>query len=93
MKQQVISSSWLIAFYAAMLVLSWAGSFGGHGYISHPLDTLVVAVVALVIYYWGSAVALPAALVDFNDEDTAVQSPAAVRRPSRAVQPAYRQTH
>lgn len=93
MKQQVISSSWLIAFYALMMLVSWAGGFGGHGYISHPLDTLVVAVVALVIYYWGAAVALPAALVDFSDEDTEEDIPAASRHSPRQVQPAYRQTH
>ena len=69
LKQQVISSSWLVGFYALMILLSWAGSFGGSGYISHPLDTLVVAATSLVIYYWGAAVGLPAELIDFESED------------------------
>jgi amino acid transporter len=41
--QQVRSSAWLIGFYAVTIVLSWLGSFGGLGVLSHPFDTLVVA--------------------------------------------------
>ena len=51
--EQVRSSAWLIAFYAAMIVLSYLGGFGGTGQLAHPYDTVVVAAVALVIYYWG----------------------------------------
>ena len=53
--QQVRSSAWLIGFYAITILLSWLGSFGGIGLISHPFDTLVVAVCALAVYYWGAA--------------------------------------
>ncbi|TNV19528.1 APC family permease [Buttiauxella sp. B2] len=69
LKQQIISSSWLVGFYIVMMVLSWAGTFGGHSYITHPFDTLVVAVSALAIYYWGAAVGLPKPLVDLESED------------------------
>ena len=37
------------------IVLSWLGSFGGMGVLTHPFDTLVVAACALGIYYWGAA--------------------------------------
>lgn len=67
--QQLKSSSWLIAFYISMIILSWLGSFGGENYIPHPVDTLVVALDALVIFYWGSAVGLPKSLIDLNDDD------------------------
>ena len=38
-----------------------AGQLRGIGLISHPFDTLVVAVCALAVYYWGAATACPAA--------------------------------
>lgn len=69
LKQQVISSLWLIAYYAIMIAISWAGSFGGHGYISHQMDALVVAVAAFIIYRWGVAVSIPQHLIDFADEE------------------------
>lgn len=67
--QQVRSSAWLIGFYAITLLLSWLGSFGGLGVLGHPLDTVVVAVCALGIYYWGAATGVPAALVRLEDDD------------------------
>lgn len=45
------------------ILLSKLGSFGGLGVISHPFDTVVVAVSALGIYYWGAATGVPAHLV------------------------------
>jgi amino acid transporter len=46
---------WLIAYLAAVVALSWAGSkqFEGQGYIGYGWDQLSVAVVALVFFYWG----------------------------------------
>jgi len=46
---------WLIAYLAALVALSWAGSkqFEGHGYIGYGWDQLSVAVVALAFFYWG----------------------------------------
>ncbi|OLU24745.1 aspartate:proton symporter [Pseudomonas sp. PA15(2017)] len=67
--QQVRSSAWLIGFYAVTILLSWLGSFGGLGVIAHPLDTAVVAACALVIYYWGAATGVPAALVRLDADE------------------------
>jgi len=67
--QQVRSSAWLIGFYAVTILLSWLGSFGGMGVITHPLDTIVVALCALGIYYWGAATGIPAHLVQLDAED------------------------
>jgi amino acid transporter len=67
--QQVRSSAWLIGFYAVTIVLSWLGSFGGMGVLTHPFDTLVVAACAMGIYYWGAATGVPAHLVRLDDED------------------------
>lgn len=69
LKQQVRSSAWLIGFYAVTILLSKLGSFGGIGAISHPFDTVVVAVCALGIYYWGAATGVPAHLVRLETED------------------------
>jgi amino acid transporter len=46
---------WLIAYLAALVALSWAGSkqFEGQGYIGYGWDQLSVAVVALAFFYWG----------------------------------------
>ena len=53
--RQLRGSWWLIAYLAAITVLSWAGSkeFEGHGYISYGWDQLCVALAALVFYFWG----------------------------------------
>ncbi|HCN45846.1 MAG TPA: aspartate:proton symporter [Pseudomonas sp.] len=67
--QQVRSSAWLIGFYAVTILLSWLGTFGGIGAITHPLDTIVVALCALGIYYWGAATGVPAHLVQLDAED------------------------
>jgi len=67
--QQVRSSAWLIGFYAVTILLSWLGSFGGLGVIGHPADTLIVAVCALGIYYWGAATGVPAHLVRLDSDD------------------------
>jgi amino acid transporter len=46
---------WLIAYLAAVVALSWAGStqFEGRGYIGYGWDQLSVAVAALGFFYWG----------------------------------------
>lgn len=67
--QQVRSSAWLIGFYAVTIVLSKLGSFGGIGVLSHPFDTVIVAVCALAIYYWGAATGVPAHLIRLETED------------------------
>lgn len=64
--QQARSSAWLIGFYVVTLVLSKLGSFGGMGVLTHPLDTLAVAVSALAIYYWGAATGVPSHLMKLD---------------------------
>ena len=46
---------WLIAYLAAVVALSWAGSkeFAGKGYIGYGWDQLSVALVALAFFSWG----------------------------------------
>ncbi|AOI75670.1 APC family permease [Burkholderia sp. NRF60-BP8] len=67
--EQVRSSAWLIAFYAAMIVLSYLGGFGGTGRLAHPYDTAVVAAVALVIYYWGARTGVRADKLQLDDDE------------------------
>ncbi|WP_175902835.1 APC family permease [Burkholderia seminalis] len=67
--EQVRSSAWLIAFYAAMIVLSYLGGFGGTGRLAHPYDTAVVAAVALVIYYWGARTGVRADKLRLDDDE------------------------
>jgi amino acid transporter len=69
LRQEVYSSSWLIAYYALIILLSWLGTFGGRGVIGHPWDTVAVSVVGLVIYYWGACTGLPAHLLDLGSDD------------------------
>ncbi|EIK96231.1 amino acid permease-associated protein [Pseudomonas sp. M47T1] len=89
--QQVRSSAWLIGFYAVTILLSWLGSFGGLGVLSHPFDTLAVAASALLIYYWGAATGVPAHLVrlDADDADDDEQQAAAAQA-GNAVPPGAR---
>jgi amino acid transporter len=67
--QDVYSSLWLIAFYALVMVVSWLGTFGGTGLIAHPWDTLLVAAIALAIYYWGAHTGLPSSLLELGTEE------------------------
>ncbi len=66
LRQQLLSSLWLIVFYLLMILLSYLGSFGGSSRLVHPWDTLAVALMALVIFYWGARSCLPQA--NFSDE-------------------------
>jgi amino acid transporter len=69
LSEQVRSSAWLIAFYAAMIVLSWLGSFGGKGLLAHPYDTIAVAFASLCIYYWGAMTGVPADKLELHADD------------------------
>lgn len=73
--QQVRSSLWLIGFYAVTIVLSKLGTFGGLGVLAHPFDTLVVAVCATGIYYWGAATGVPAHRVRLEDDEESEDTP------------------
>lgn len=63
------SSIWLLAYYVLIFVLSWIGHYGKHslGVIPQPWDDVVVAVMALVVYYWGVNSSLDAPRI--NDEE------------------------
>ena len=54
-RRHVKGAYWLIAYLAAVVALSWAGStqFEGRGYIGYGWDQLSVAVAALGFFYWG----------------------------------------
>ncbi|WP_186055543.1 APC family permease [Burkholderia gladioli] len=67
--EQVRSSAWLIAFYALIILASYLGSFGGIGVLGHPADTLVVAAIALLTYYWGAATGVPAAKLRLDNDE------------------------
>lgn len=67
--EQVRSSLWLIAFYVLMIAASYVGGFGGTGQLAHPYDTLVVAGIGLVIYYWGARTGVPAAKLQLDDDE------------------------
>ena len=91
--QQVRSSLWLIGFYAVTIVLSKLGSFGGMGVLTHPFDTLAVAVCAMGIYYWGAATGVPAHLVRLEDDEESEEAPQPARTaPARHATGAFIQT-
>jgi amino acid transporter len=46
---------WLITHLTFLYVMSILGSFDGLGMIGTPWDSLIVAVVSLAIYFWGTA--------------------------------------
>jgi len=67
--REVYSSLWLIAFYALIIVASYLGTFGGKGIIGHPWDSLMVTLIALLIYYWGAYTGLPSSQLNLGNED------------------------
>jgi len=46
---------WLVVYLAVLYAMSYIGSFGGKDLIHAPWDSLVVAAIAFVIYFWGVA--------------------------------------
>jgi amino acid transporter len=52
---ELVGGLWLVVYLAVLYLLSYIGSFGGKGLIHGPWDSLLVAAVALVIYFWGVA--------------------------------------
>lgn len=69
LRQEVRSSAWLIGFYALTMLISWLGTFGGHGVIGRPWDSVLVIVMALGVYYWGALTGLPSSLLDLGSDD------------------------
>ncbi|PRC95075.1 APC family permease [Solimicrobium silvestre] len=68
-KQQVFSSMWLIGFYVLTIVASYLGSFGGKQIVPQPWDTVMVAVMALLVFYWGAYTCLPKANLPADDDE------------------------
>ncbi|WP_026960981.1 APC family permease [Alicyclobacillus herbarius] len=65
--EQVRCSWWLVFYYAAILVVSKFGSFGGAGALSAYWDHLLVAVIAVITYYWGGHTGLSRAMFDEDE--------------------------
>jgi amino acid transporter len=54
-QKELMGGLWLIVYLIAVFVLSKLGTFQGVKFIPAPWDSLAVAAVALLIYYWGVA--------------------------------------
>ena len=67
--QDLWSAAWLIGFYILIFIISYLGTFGGHGIVPHPWDSLVVIVISLAVYYWGERTGLPASKLDLGTGD------------------------
>ncbi|HKT41924.1 MAG TPA: APC family permease [Rhodanobacteraceae bacterium] len=68
--QAVRASLWLVGFYALMMIVSRFGTFGGVGTIGSPWDSVLAAVLALLVYAWGARTGLPSpGIVVGGDED------------------------
>ncbi len=54
--RQLRGALWLIAYLPTIALISWAGSarFGGRDYLTWGWDLVVVAVMGIVFYLWGS---------------------------------------
>ncbi|MBV4367137.1 APC family permease [Erwinia phyllosphaerae] len=61
---------WLLAYYFALMLLSYLGTFGGINAVGSPVDMVLVTVASLVCYYWGVAASLP--VPEITDEDELV---------------------
>jgi amino acid transporter len=70
--QQVKSSWWLVFYYAAMIILSYLGSFDGINLLKSPWDQLLVAAVSVGIYYWGGRTRLSRPLIDEDEVEEEV---------------------
>ncbi|MFH9425389.1 APC family permease [Streptomyces sp. NPDC017529] len=46
------TGAWLVAYLAALTLLSWLGTFGGSGRLPAPYDSVVVGAVALSVFFW-----------------------------------------
>jgi amino acid transporter len=69
--RDVGTSLWLIGFYALMMIVSMLGSFGGNGVIVSPWDSMLAAMIALLVYYWGGHTGIPPSrlALDTRDDD------------------------
>ncbi|MFT8390181.1 MAG: APC family permease [Sporolactobacillus sp.] len=70
LRQQVRSSIWLVVYYTLMMVISYLGTFGGINVLRAPYDFIVVMVLALATYYYGTYSCLPQAIFDQAEDET-----------------------
>ncbi|HEX7325697.1 MAG TPA: APC family permease [Rhodanobacteraceae bacterium] len=59
LRLDVRSSLWLVGFYAATMLVSALGTFGGNGVITAPWDSILAAVIAVAVYAWGTLNGVP----------------------------------
>ncbi len=73
-EQQVHSSVWLVVFYVGLWLLSHFGSsaFGGLNTIAGPWDQILVAIWALIGYYWGVSSALPTTNIQNEESEETI---------------------
>jgi amino acid transporter len=74
--QQIKSSLWLVFYYLAIIVISYLGTFGGAQALKSPWDQIVIAIVALISYYWGGRTGLPKAVFDEDEGEIETAEPA-----------------
>ncbi len=69
--QQVKSAIWLVVYYVAMLLISYLGdkTFGGIGALKTPVDQILIIVVALVCFFWGTHSALPQPTIEREESE------------------------
>ncbi|MCL6452060.1 MAG: APC family permease [Alicyclobacillus sp.] len=70
------SGIWLIVYYIFILVMTRIGAFGPtdakgvvHPIIPSPWDTVIVAIGAIILFYWGIASRLPKSEIDPEDDE------------------------
>ncbi|MCH6162585.1 APC family permease [Streptomyces marispadix] len=51
--RELALGAWLLGYLAALYLVSWAGSFGGSGWLAAPWDSVAAAAMGLAVYYWG----------------------------------------
>lgn len=58
---QLKSSAWLLCYLVFISIMSYMGStgFGGQNWIKYPWDFVVIVVVSLLFYWWGTNSHLP----------------------------------
>jgi amino acid transporter len=50
---EVAGGIWLVVYLVLVYAVSFAGSFGGQGWLPGPWDSVVVGAVSLAMYLWG----------------------------------------
>ena len=58
---QLKSSAWLLCYLVFISIMSYMGSagFGGQNWIKYPWDSVVIIIVSLLFYWWGTHSHLP----------------------------------